>query len=108
MEAQRRRAWLATATDRGILSRSVVTCLIVGALLTVINHGDQLIRGAIDWTLAWQVGLTFVVPFLVATTSAAAAIQSRVSHEPEVLADSGIGKDPNLDLDTESEAALRQ
>jgi hypothetical protein len=55
-----------------------VTCLIVGAVLTAINHGDQLIRGELNPTMAWQIGLTFVVPFVVATTSGAAAIRGHV------------------------------
>ena len=59
-----------------------MTCLFVGALLTVINHGDQLIRGELDTTMAWQIGLTFLVPFIVATTSGAAAMRSRYADDP--------------------------
>ena len=55
-----------------------MTCLIVGSLVTVINHSDELIQGNLDTNLGWQVGLTFLVPFVVATISGAAAIRSRV------------------------------
>lgn len=72
------RSWLAAAADRTILRRSLVTCLIVGSLVTVINHSDELIQGNLDTNLGWQVGLTFLVPFVVATISGAAAIRSRV------------------------------
>jgi hypothetical protein len=34
------RSWISAASDRTILRRSVVTCLIVGAILTVTNQGD--------------------------------------------------------------------
>jgi len=76
---ERLRTWKAATADRGILRRSIVTCLIVGALLTVINHGDELIRGEFDSTMAWQIGLTFLVPFVVATISGAAAVRGRAT-----------------------------
>jgi hypothetical protein len=57
------------------MRRSVVTCLVVGALLTGINQGDRLIGGELDWTMAWQIGLTFLVPLVVATVSGAMAIR---------------------------------
>lgn len=69
------RTLAAAASERAILRRSVLTCLIVGALLTLINQGDALIRGAIDSTMVWKIGLTFVVPFVVATLSGAAAVR---------------------------------
>jgi hypothetical protein len=77
------RAWFAVATERAILGRSLVTCLIVGVALTAINHGDTIARGEVSSTLVWQVGLTFLVPFVVATVSSAAAIRSRADdHRP--------------------------
>jgi hypothetical protein len=71
------RSWISAASDRTILRRSVVTCLIVGAILTVINQGDRLLRGEFDAAMAWKIGLTFFVPFVVATISGAAVIRSR-------------------------------
>ena len=85
IEGNRARPWISAATDRAILRRSIVTCLIVGALLTVINHGDQLLRGEFSSTMAWQIGLTFLVPFLVATSSAAAAVRKPDDHRREDL-----------------------
>jgi hypothetical protein len=71
------RSWISAASDRTILRRSVATCLIAGAILTVINHGDRLVRGEFDVAMAWKIGLTFLVPFVVATFSGAAVIRSR-------------------------------
>jgi len=71
------RSWISAASDRTILRRSVVTCLIVGAILTVINQGDRFLRGEFDGAMAWKIGLTFLVPFVVATISGAAVIRSR-------------------------------
>jgi hypothetical protein len=73
----RSRSWISAASDRMILRRSVVTCLIVGAILTVINQGDRLLRGDFDAVMALRIGLTFLVPFVVATVSGAAVIRSR-------------------------------
>ena len=71
-------AWIAIASNRAVLRRSLVTCFIVGVVLTGINHGDALARGGIGPTRVLQVALTFLVPFLVATISSTAAIQSRI------------------------------
>jgi hypothetical protein len=61
--------------DRAILRRSIVTCLIVGAVLTLINQGDALVRGEFNAAMAWKIGLTFLVPFVVATMSGVAAVR---------------------------------
>ncbi|MGH2819086.1 MAG: nitrate/nitrite transporter NrtS [Actinomycetota bacterium] len=71
------RSWISAASDRTILRRSIVTCLVVGAILTVINQGDRLLRGEFDAAMGWKIGLTFLVPFVVATISGAAVIRSR-------------------------------
>jgi hypothetical protein len=70
-------AWITAASDRTLLRRSFVTCMIVGAILTVINQGDRLLGGEFDGAMAWKIGLTFLVPFVVATVSGAAVIRSR-------------------------------
>lgn len=66
MAIDRVRSWIQAASDPAILRRSVVTCLIVGTVLTTINQGDRLLRGELDATVAWKIGLTFLVPFVVA------------------------------------------
>src|SRR6266511_596772 len=68
------RAWARSAADPLIVRRAVATSLVVGSLLTLVNHGDRLVRGLADPGLAdpglaVQVGLTFLVPFLVSTLS---------------------------------------
>lgn len=63
------------------MRRSVVTCLIVGAVLAAINQGDELLRGEFDATMAWQIGLTFLVPFVVATVSGAAALRRHTEDQ---------------------------
>ena len=63
--------WLKACFADGVPRRSAVVALIVGPILTVINQGDSILSGqAIDWTKA---GLTFLVPYLVATIGAVGA-----------------------------------
>ena len=51
-----------------MLWRSTKVALVVGTILTVLNQGDQLAGLATrsSW-LWWKVGLTYLVPFCVAT-----------------------------------------
>lgn len=61
-----------------IARRSLLTMLIVGSILNVINQGDAIVRSsAIDW---WKLLLTYCVPFCVATFGAYAAYRA-VGHE---------------------------
>lgn len=55
-------------------SRSLLTMLIVGSILNVINQGDAFVRsGTIDW---WKLLLTYCVPFCVATFGAYSAYRA--------------------------------
>ncbi|MBM3926522.1 MAG: hypothetical protein FJ320_11190 [SAR202 cluster bacterium] len=53
-----------------MLRRSLIVCLIVGTILTLLNQGDVLLRG--DWRNAfyWKIPLTYATPFVVATIGA--------------------------------------
>ncbi len=55
---------------RAVVGRSVRAALVVGTLLTALNHGDLLLRGDAPPSLWWKVPLTYLVPFLVATYGA--------------------------------------
>ena len=102
MDFDRLRTWTTAASDRAILRRSVVTCLLVGTLLTFINQGDRLLRGEFDSTMAWKIGLTFLVPFLVATVSGAAVIRSRANSGREQTGDDASSKVLDVDPDAAS------
>jgi hypothetical protein len=64
-----------------MLWRSVKTGIVVGTVLAAINHGGVLVRGELTSGVAWKIGLTYLVPFLVATWSALAA--SRIASPIE-------------------------
>lgn len=53
-----------------LLRRSAQTSLVIGTILTAINHGVILLRGSPPLTLLWEIPLTYVVPFCVATWGA--------------------------------------
>ena len=73
---------LATACQRPVVHRSLVMAALVGPILTLINQGDALVSDA-PFSF-WKAGLTFVVPYLVATISAVATRHGRVAgHAPD-------------------------
>ena len=53
-----------------MLRRSLLTAFVVGAILSLLNHGDGFVSGSWDGALYWKVPLTYCVPFLVATWGA--------------------------------------
>ncbi len=52
----------------GTPKKAIVTALVVGTLLTAINHGDVIVSGPAP--AAWKVILTYCVPFCVTTWGA--------------------------------------
>ena len=48
---------------KGIIRRALLTSLVVGSVLSLINHGDTVI--AQEYPALWKVGLTYLVPFVV-------------------------------------------
>ena len=55
---------------RPLVRRSAMTSLVVGTVLVAINQGGPLLAGQFPLSLAWQVPLTYIVPFCVATWGA--------------------------------------
>jgi len=60
------------AISDGIPRRSLYVALLVGTILNLINQGDALADGSINWL---KVALTYVVPYVVCTYG---AISSRL------------------------------
>ncbi len=70
MESGSARIWR-LATTGGVPKRSIWVAAIVGTLINLINQGDVLVMGgSISWL---KVGLTYCVPYLVATYGAVTA-----------------------------------
>lgn len=64
-------AWFSTPVFR----RAVIIALIVGTALLAINQGDIIMAGI--WPPFWKIALTYLVPYLVSSWSAALAASGR-------------------------------
>jgi hypothetical protein len=53
-----------------VVRTAVLTSVVVGSILTLINQGDYLFAGDFTATMAWKIPLTYSVPYMVATWSA--------------------------------------
>ncbi|MCE2464326.1 MAG: nitrate/nitrite transporter NrtS [Dehalococcoidia bacterium] len=53
-----------------MLRRSLLTALLVGTILAVLNQGDRLFSGSWVSAFYWKIPLTYCVPFLVTTWGA--------------------------------------
>ena len=49
-----------------------MTALIVGVILSAINHGSAILAGHLNWERVCQMLLTFTVPYMVSTISSVA------------------------------------
>ena len=61
--------WLKAATHPATARRARITALIVGTLLTLINHGPAILAGQLTGERIIQILLTFLVPYTVSTVS---------------------------------------
>ena len=59
------------ATGDGTPVRAFKVALVVGTLLALINQGDLMLSGALP--PLWKLGLTYAVPYCVATWGAVTA-----------------------------------
>lgn len=55
------------------LTRAVKVSIIVGTLLLVLNHGDQMLVG--NWPVWWKIVLTYLVPLCVSSYSSVALVR---------------------------------
>jgi len=69
------RPWLATALRRDVVARSLRVALVVGTLLVVVNYADRALAGRLTPIDYVKMGLTYLVPYGVATYAAVQAIR---------------------------------
>ena len=53
-----------------LVKRCLAISLVVGTLLTLINHAGTFIDGEFTAALGWKIPLNYAVPYTVATVSA--------------------------------------
>lgn len=74
------KSWLATAMEASVRRRALKVAFLVGSILAVINHGDVVLAGTATAVVWIKIGLTFLVPYCVATFASVQAIrQQRVN-----------------------------
>ena len=69
-------SFLNLARRPDVLKRALRVAVIVGPIIGGINHGDNIMAGTMALTDWLKVGLTFLVPFSVATWSAVMALRN--------------------------------
>ncbi|MFI5314815.1 MAG: nitrate/nitrite transporter NrtS [Myxococcota bacterium] len=74
--------WLRLARDGAVVRRALRTALLVGSILTAINHGEAILRGDVDGVRLFRICLTVLVPYAVSTTSSVAALRSVAGNPP--------------------------
>ena len=69
---------LAVAFSGPVLRRSLAIALIVGTVLNLINQGDYVMDGQVNWL---KLALTYCVPFCVSTYGAYSAVAVAVDGD---------------------------
>jgi Mg/Co/Ni transporter MgtE len=77
-----RKQWMALCFSWPIVRRALIAAAIVGIILTFINHGGALLSGQLDASILFQIGLTFIVPYVVSTVSSVTTILNLEKQRP--------------------------
>jgi hypothetical protein len=73
--------YLSVALSRDVVVRALKVAIIVGTILTFINHGEKILSVALSGQDWFKVILTYWVPYCVSTWSAVAAIKANTSND---------------------------
>ena len=69
--------WFTIAFAGTTVRRSLRIAVVVGSILVTINYGDRILAGtlgSVEWV---KIGLTYCVPYCVATYAAVSALLGR-------------------------------
>jgi hypothetical protein len=69
--------WVRTARDGTIIRRATLTALLVGTILTAVNHGTEFLRAGIAPGHILPIAFTYLVPFVVSLASSVSATRAR-------------------------------
>ena len=75
--------WLRIAMRRDVVARSFKVGLIVGTILAAINQGDAILTGHFAAAAAWQIPLTYFVPYCVSTYACVEAILGQQNEKSD-------------------------
>jgi hypothetical protein len=83
------RSWLQMALARSVVLRGFKVSAVVGTLLVTINHLPAIWSGDLSRTRLLQIGLTYLVPYCVATWSSVSALREAGRKTTEAASESG-------------------
>jgi hypothetical protein len=65
------------ARKRAIVQRAIKVAIVVGTILVAINYGDKIWAGTTTSRDMLKIAITYLVPYCVASYSAASALAAR-------------------------------
>lgn len=75
------KSWFQIARRPSIVRRAIKVSVVVGTLLVLINHLPAFLHGDVTSFRLFQIGLTYVVPYCVATWSSVSALIETELHD---------------------------
>jgi hypothetical protein len=69
--------WLTIASRRDVVIRSIKVAMVVGTILTMINHSDTILAFGINSQIMIKIMLTYCVPYCVSTYSSVGALMAQ-------------------------------
>lgn len=75
MSELKTKGWVDLAFQRSVVRQSLAYAIAVGAVLTLINHGEAILHDQIDANRVVKIGLTVLVPYVVSTLSSVGAMR---------------------------------
>jgi len=79
-ETEKEASIITLALGHGTPKKALLTALVVGTILTLINHGDEILTG--HWPPMIKVALTYCVPYCVTTWGAVTGKRARMGRLP--------------------------
>ncbi|MSR13350.1 MAG: hypothetical protein EXR86_02080 [Gammaproteobacteria bacterium] len=74
-------SWWKYVCDRGVVRRAVKVAFVVGTVLAVINYGDRFLSDSLSSRDLLKIAITYLVPYCVATYSAASVLASARTNQ---------------------------
>ncbi len=72
-----RPSWVAIMVAPATVRRSLRVAAVVGSILVAINYGSRILAGALEAADFARIGLTYCVPYCVATYAAVSALRGQ-------------------------------
>lgn len=70
-------SFITLAFSKSVMMRSIKVALLVGTLLALINHGENILSMNLSFQDCLKILLTYLVPYSVSTWSAVQALKGK-------------------------------